>query len=69
MARGSRRQAQPPPKIENKATQDVPVSSMTCEDFFQRNAWQWEEEEERIKYVLSMMDGSAVTPFAITYRK
>ena len=42
---------------------------MTCEDFFERNAWQWEEEEERIKYALSMMDGNAVTPFAITYRK
>ena len=42
---------------------------MTCEDFFERNAWQWEEEEERIKYALSMMDGNAVTPFVITYRK
>ena len=69
MARGSRRQAQPPPKFENKATQDVRVWTMTCEDFFERNAWQWEEEEERIKYALSMMDGNAVTPFAITYRK
>ena len=42
---------------------------MTCEDFFERNAWQWEEEEERINYALSMMDGNAVTPFAITYLK
>ena len=42
---------------------------MACEEFFGRNAWQWEEEDERIKYALSMMEGSAVTPFAITYRK
>ena len=42
---------------------------MAWEDFFGRNAWQWEEEEERIKYALRMMEGSAVTPFAITYRK
>ena len=42
---------------------------MICEDFFERNAWQWEEGKERIKYALSMMDGNAVTPFAITYRK
>ena len=42
---------------------------MACEDFFGRNAWQWEEEDERIKYALSMIEGSAVTRFAITYRK
>ena len=42
---------------------------MACEDFFGRNAWQWEEEDKRIKYALSMMEGSAVTTFAITYRK
>ena len=42
---------------------------MACEDFFGRNAWQWAEEDESIKYVLSMMEGSAVTPFAITYWK
>ena len=42
---------------------------MACEDFFGRNAWQWEQEDERIKYALSMMEGSAVAPFAITYRK
>ena len=42
---------------------------MACEDIFGRNAWQWEEEDERIKYALSMMERSAVTPFAITYRK
>ena len=69
MARGSRRAAQPPFKFENKPTQDVRVWIMACEDFFGRNAWQWEEEDERIKYVLSMMEGSAVNPFAITYRK
>ena len=39
---------------------------MACEDVFGINAWQWEEEDERIKYALSMMEGSAVTPFAIT---
>ena len=42
---------------------------MASEDFFGRNAWQWDEEDERIKYALSMMEGSAVTPFALTYRK
>ena len=42
---------------------------MACEDVFGINAWQWEEEDERIKYALSMIEGSAVTPFAITYRK
>ena len=69
MARGSRRAAQPPFKFENKPTQDVRVWIMACEDFFGRNAWQWEEEDEWIMYALSMMKGSAVTPFAITYRK
>ena len=69
MARGSRRAAQPPFKFENKPTQDVRVWIMACEDFFGRNAWQWEEEDVRIKYALSMMEESAVTPFAITYRK
>ena len=42
---------------------------MACEDCCGRNAWQWEEEDERIKDALSMMEGSAVTPFAIAYRK
>ena len=42
---------------------------MASEDSFGRNAWQWEEEDERIKYALSMMEGTAVAPFAITYRK
>ena len=42
---------------------------MTGEDFFERNTGQWEEEEVRLKYALSMMDGNAETPFAITYRK
>ena len=42
---------------------------MACEYFFSRNAWQWKEEDEWIKYALSMMEGSAVTPFAITDRK
>ena len=69
MARGSRRAAQPLFKFANKPTQDVRVWIMAGEDFFGRNAWQWEEEDERIKYALSMMEGSALTPFAITYRK
>ena len=69
MAQGSRRAAQPPFKFENNPTQDVQVWIMACEDVFGRNAWQWEEEDERIKYALSMMERSAVTPFAITYRK
>ena len=42
---------------------------MASEDFLGRNARQWEEDDERIKYALSMMEGSAFTPFAITYRK
>ena len=69
MARGSRRAAQPPFKFENKPTQDVRVWIMACEDFFSQNAWQWEEEDERIKYALSMMEGRAVAPCAITYWK
>ena len=68
MAGGRRRAAQPPFKFENKPTQDVQVWIMACEDCFGRNAWQW-EEDEWIKYALSMMEGSAVTPFAINYRK
>ena len=42
---------------------------MACQDSFGRNAWQWEEEDERIKNALIMIEGSVVTPFAITYRK
>ena len=49
MARRSRRAAQPPFKFENKPTQDVWVWIMACEDFFGRNAWQGEAEDERIK--------------------
>ena len=66
MARGSRRAAQPPFKFENKPNQDVRVWIMASEDFFGRNASQWEEEDERSKYALSMMEGSTVSPFAIT---
>ena len=40
MARGSLRQAQPPPKFKNKPTQDVLLWIMTCEDYFERNVWQ-----------------------------
>ena len=69
MVRGSSRQAQPQLKFEINPTQDLRVWIMTCEDFFERNAWQWEEVEERIKYPMSMMGGNTVTPFAITYRK
>ena len=42
---------------------------MTCKDFFERTAWQWEEQKELIKYALSMMDWNAIMPFAITYCK
>ena len=69
MARGSRRATQPLSKFENKPTHNTWVWIMAWEDFFGRNAWQWVEEDERIQYALSMMEGSAVTPFAITYRK
>ena len=55
MARGGRRAAQPPFKLENKPAHDVRVWTMASEDFFGRNGWQWEEEHERIKYDLSMM--------------
>ena len=69
MVQGSHRQAQPPPKSENKPTQHVQVWMMTCEDFCERNAWQSEGEEERIKYALSMMDGNAVIPLVFNYPK
>ena len=69
MARGSRRAPQSPFKFENKPTQDVRVWIMACEDICGTNPCQWEEEDEGIKYALSMMEGSAVTPFALRYRK
>ena len=51
MARGSRRAGQHPSKFQNKPTQDVQVGIMACDDFFGRNAWQREEEDER-RYIM-----------------
>ena len=65
MARGSRQAAQSSFKCGNKSTQDVRVLRMACEDFFGRNAWQWEEEDGRNKYALRMMEGSTVTPLRL----
>jgi hypothetical protein len=69
MARGNKRAAEPPGKFENKPTEDIRVWILSCEDYFDRNSYQWEKEEDRIKFALGKMTGEEVAPFAITYRK
>jgi len=61
--------AEPPAMLRNEKHQDIRMWLMTCTDYFGRNSWQWEDEEQRIRYAVSRMDGKEVAPFALTYRR
>jgi len=55
--------------FRNEKHQDIRMCLLTCTDYFGRNSWQWENEAQRIRYVISRMDGKEVAPFALTYRR
>ena len=60
---------EPPPTFKNDGHQDVQMWLVACTDFFEANPWLWGSEPKRVRYALSKMDGPAVAPFALTYRK
>jgi len=61
--------AEPPAMFRNEKHQDIRMWLMTCTDYFGRNSWQWEDEAQRIGYVISRMDRKEVAPFVLTYRR
>ena len=55
--------------FKNEKYQDIRVWLVSYKDFFDANPWLWGNEGKQVFYALSKMDGSAVAPFALTYRK
>jgi len=41
----------------------------TCTELFGRNIWEWEDEAQQIRYVLTRIQGKEVALFAQTYRQ
>ena len=64
----TKRPVQPPPEYEHPKHQDVRVWLTACKDFFDRNAYQWQDEVDRSQYALSKLKGPQVSAFAMTYR-
>ena len=40
---------------------------LTCTDYFGRTSGQWEQEAQRIRNTISLMEAKVVAPFALTY--
>jgi len=64
----TKRPAQPPSEYEDAKHQDIRFWITTCKDLFDRNPYQWHDEEDRIKYALPKLKGSQVASVAMTYR-
>jgi len=60
--------AQSPSGYEHAKQQDIRFWLTTCKHFFDRNAYQAQDEAEHIKYAVSKPKGSKLAFFAMTYR-
>ena len=69
LARSGKRQANEPLPFKNHKHQNVKLWLLQWEDYFKRNPHQWSSDQDRIKHVLSRMEGDDVSAFALTYRK
>ena len=69
LARSGKRQANEPLPFKNHKHQNVKLWLLQWEDYFKRNPHQWGSDQDRIKHVLSRMEGDDVSAFALTYRK
>jgi len=61
--------AEPPYFFPGDDNQDVRAWLTTCEDYFDRNPYQWENHSHRIVFALCKTKGNKVAPFAERYRK
>jgi len=64
----TKRAAQPASEYEDAKHLDIWFWLTTCNDFVDRNPYQWQDEADRIKYALSKVKGSQVASFAMTYQ-
>lgn len=69
MGKTTRVPVEPPPVFKNEGYQDIRIWLVACTDFFNANPWLWGNNGKRVCYALSKMDGPAVAPFTLTYRK
>ena len=61
--------AEPPYFFQGEDNQDVRNWLTACEDYFDRNATQWENHTHRIVFALGKTKGNKIAPFSEKYRK
>ena len=61
--------AEPPYFFQGDDNQDVRNWLTACEDYFDRNPYQWENHSHRIVFALGKTKGNKVAPSAEKYRK
>ena len=61
--------AEPPYFFQGDDNQDVRNWLTACEDYFDRNPYQWENHSHRIVFALGKTKGNKGAPFAEKYRK
>jgi len=61
--------AEPPYFFQSDDNQDVRNWLTACEDYFDRNPYQWENQSHRIVFTLGKTKGNKVAPFAEKYQK
>ena len=61
--------AEPPYFFQGDDNQDVRNWLTACEDYFDRNPYQWENYSHRIVFLVRKPKGNKVAPFAEKYRK
>jgi len=61
--------AEPPYFFQGDDNQDVRNGLTACEDYFDRNPYQWENHSHRIVFAHRKTKGNKIAPFAEKYRK
>ncbi|KAL0630447.1 hypothetical protein Q9L58_010706 [Maublancomyces gigas] len=64
-----KRPAKEPWKYSAATGQELHTWLLACTDFFHRNEFLWEDDEDRIIYAIGATEGKKVTPFVTRYRK
>ncbi|KAL0630353.1 hypothetical protein Q9L58_010799, partial [Maublancomyces gigas] len=69
LTRPVKRPAKEPWKYCAATGQELHTWLLACTDFFHRNEFLWEDDEDRIIYAIGATEGKKVTPFVTRYRK
>ena len=65
-----RMEATEPWKFSADKTEDLRAWLLTCRDYFSRNAWQWQQDTDKIKYAIGRFkDRTKAQDFGIQYRR